>query len=292
MQCTNPFQINYENNHRITVPCMYCLSCRINRTQTWGFRILCEMPEHDGHNLFLTMTYENENLPVLSYEGDFIETVRCKDLKKMSGNEIVTLWKDDLVNFHKRLRKKELKFKYYSVGEYGEQTNRPHYHGIYLGLKYEEALQIQQTWGLGICYFGSVTTASIRYVAGYIMDKKAPEEYGIREQPFSLSSQHFGEAYFKYGLTFPDIQKCINDGYLLDNYGNRVKIPKYIKDKYTELNKGILHKRLKLIKERDYQTAEQIINDQIISMQHKEEIKKRLQSRKNRISRQNPSYNL
>ena len=43
----------------------------------------------------------------------------------------MTLQKSDLQKFFKRLRKKtHEKISYYAVGEYGDNTQRPHYHII------------------------------------------------------------------------------------------------------------------------------------------------------------------
>jgi len=57
-------------------------------------------------NAFITLTYDNENLP-----------------------ENATLVPKDLKDFQKRLRyHANIDLRFFSVGEYGEKTQRPHYH--------------------------------------------------------------------------------------------------------------------------------------------------------------------
>jgi len=96
-------------------PCGNCLSCLQKKRATWSFRLLQEMYVSESA-YFLTLTYDNENVP-----------------RNESGIPILN--KRDLQLFKKRLRKFNKKYtkvsvRYYSVGEYGTRSYRPHYHSI------------------------------------------------------------------------------------------------------------------------------------------------------------------
>lgn len=215
MQCTKPMKVNKQ-----IIPCNYCLACRINRSTIWSFRILAELPEFEGNAIFTTLTYNDDNLPLANDD---------KIIK-------MTLKKKEIQDFHKRVRK-ELRrpIKYYVAGEYGGEYGRPHYHGIYLGMTKKDSELIYEKWHKGNIDIGNVTTASIRYVTDYIMEKTAEDEYLPAEPPFALISNGIGKKYFTWNMTLDDIQKAFNDGYITDQYGKKIKLPKYLKDKYEEL---------------------------------------------------------
>jgi len=89
----------------------------------WKRRVLNELDywnERPFNALFVTLTYCDEALP-----------------------EKGSLVREDIKKYCMRLRKHMLthhnrKIKYMAVGEYGENgTERPHYHLIILGMKYE-----------------------------------------------------------------------------------------------------------------------------------------------------------
>lgn len=101
---------------------------------------------------------------------------------------------DDVTRFLKRLRKGE-RLSYYYCGEYGERTDRPHYHAVLYGPEFldREYLttrhgapvwvsdSLTSRWGHGLCEFTALTYAGALYVAGYVRKKvrqsDAPEHY-------------------------------------------------------------------------------------------------------------------
>lgn len=86
------------------------MPCRLNRRRLWTHRLLLEQLKH-GDSCFLTLTYDEKHLP----EGGSLVPKHAQD-------------------FLKRLRSKtNLKLRYYLVGEYGEDTERPHYHVALFG---------------------------------------------------------------------------------------------------------------------------------------------------------------
>ena len=110
MKCRNPITLSKNTNGDHvwdSFPCGQCLNCRITKRQSWTLRILLEMRKHE-FNYFLTLTYSNDYIP----EGGNLE-------------------KADLQKFWKRLRKRfGHKIRFFAVGEYGDQTLRPHYHAV------------------------------------------------------------------------------------------------------------------------------------------------------------------
>lgn len=159
MICKYPFR-----KETLLVPCGQCLPCRIRKRREWTHRIMLEATQHKD-NLFLTLTYRDEELP----EG---------------GNLVPR----DLQLFIKRLRKKyRQKIRFYAVGEYGEKTERPHYHLAVFG--YEPCINgisrydrsglaccstchaIESAWNKGNILVGSLTTDSAQYIAQYTTKK-------------------------------------------------------------------------------------------------------------------------
>lgn len=153
-------------------PCGKCFACRANRNRTWAHRIMLETELH-GDNAFVTLTYADEHLPVLS-------------------NGRATLVPQDARDWLKRLRKKiePTRVRYFLVGEYGEETNRPHYHAALfnfprcrrgttgLGLSkpsWERCCSscqlVGETWGKGQVFLGNLEAHSAQYVAGYVLKK-------------------------------------------------------------------------------------------------------------------------
>lgn len=175
MKCLYPIQTNkgkdgLTRQHR----CGQCANCRTTRGQEWALRILLESKLHD-HTVFTTMTYAPENLP--------------KDYG---------LCKKHVQDFHKRLRFKLAdsgrSFRFFTVGEYGPKTHRPHYHGIYFGLSIADADTFHQAWGHGHVKMDELTIGRASYAAKYCL-KKATKESDFpdgRSPEFSLMSRRPG----------------------------------------------------------------------------------------------------
>lgn len=134
--------------------------------------MLLESRLHDD-NLFVTLTYADKNLALNSD----LEPILCKR---------------HIQTFIKRLRKAlepfKIKFRYYLCGEYGPQTERPHYHAIFFGLSPMFNQLIANCWQRGGIYCGTVTNDSIQYVAGYTTKKFNLKDLGDRTKEFSLMS--------------------------------------------------------------------------------------------------------
>lgn len=201
MDCTYPRRIkNPKTGQWIEVPCGACMACRIARVRDWTVRLLHESSSWK-HSIFLTLTYNDENVPVTN----------C-------GKH--TLLKSDLQKFWKRLRKslpsptpdddvvpdKNGDFvrtlKYFACGEYGD-LGRPHYHAIVFGIRFDELKLLQSCWSKGFVTVKYVIPQRIRYVCGYVEKKMYYDKkdflkaYGCRVPPFQLMSQGLGYEFFE-----------------------------------------------------------------------------------------------
>lgn len=153
MLCRNPYQ-----KGEALYPCGQCLPCRLNRRRVWTHRIMLEALTHET-NGFATLTYDGGNVPTCD-------------------NRLGTLDPADVTCWLKRLRKavEPHRIRYYVVGEYGDQTWRPHYHAALFGIGPESEAVVQSTWGKGFASVGSLTVQSAAYVAGYVTKKMTSKE--------------------------------------------------------------------------------------------------------------------
>lgn len=153
----------------VAIGCGRCIGCRLERSRQWAVRCVHESQLHT-ENQFLTLTYNDENIP--------------------TGGSLL---KSDFQKFMKRYRKliNPIKIRYYMCGEYGEKTLRPHYHAIIFGHEFEDqehyktsnngdklyrSKMLEDLWSIkqkpmGHCLIGSVTFESAAYVARYILKK-------------------------------------------------------------------------------------------------------------------------
>lgn len=168
----------------VEIPCGQCTGCRLQYSREWADRCMLEMREHE-HNWFLTLTYDEEHLPVEEVFDP--ATGECFDF--------ATLVKRDLQLFWKRLRKavEPEKIRYYACGEYGDKTFRPHYHAIVFGLKlddlqhykydgrfnYYNSPLLRQTWQKGEVIVANACWESAAYVARYVMKKQKGNTKGV-----------------------------------------------------------------------------------------------------------------
>ena len=191
MSCTSPKQVyqhrfnkgkvlfnhtlKYDSNYvPFKIPCKQCLSCRLDYSRQWAMRCMHEaqMQEKAGlTNCFITLTYDNENLPAdrsldHNHFQAFMKRLREHISRKNDG----------------------LKIKFYMAGEYGEKYGRPHYHALIFGYDFSDKKQfrkckrtntilytsdeLKKIWGKGHISVGAVTFDSAAYVARYVMKKR------------------------------------------------------------------------------------------------------------------------
>lgn len=221
MQCFKPIKIvknlspeYYPNG--LEVGCGKCLGCRVHLRREWTLRCYHELSAHP-RAVFITLTYDNDNLP-----------------------EFGSLRKRHMQLFLKRLRKRiePRQIRYVLTGEYGSTryTERPHYHGIIFGLGFDfytvgilkELWKYQSYWSSK--NFGFATWQSISYVAGYLhkingnLDSRQNTWYP-REKPFRMLSQGLGKEWL---TKHSDMLE--RDGYV-SHRGRALSIPRYYLNK-------------------------------------------------------------
>lgn len=163
--------------YSIEVPCGHCLGCRLDHADTWATRISIEAKNWQK-NCFITLTYNNPNLP-------------------KNG----TLVKKDIQDFLKRLRyyhkgweswdnpknsKREAPIRYFCCGEYGPKGGRPHYHMALFNYRPDDlkfyklnhrgdilytSAELQKIWGKGFVIIGELEPESASYIARYVQKK-------------------------------------------------------------------------------------------------------------------------
>lgn len=212
MRCISPLLIR-SSGRRDFVPCGKCNFCLQVKRADWTFRLLQETRYAETMN-FLTLTYDDGNVPINS-DGDL---VLCKRHVQL---------------FQKRLRKENRKIcewpvRYYSVGEYGTRTLRPHYHSIMFNVHQDLSARISDIWSHGQVHVGDVNLASIHYVTKYVINRH--QEYGGREPPFSLMSKRPGLG-ARYLLTHAEWHQSQSRNFTKVN-GVLGRLPRYYKDKF------------------------------------------------------------
>lgn len=160
MKCTSPYI-----GARGAFGCGQCLPCRMNRRRTWTHRLMLEAMDHQDKT-FVTLTYSPKFLP--SDGGLSPEHLR-----------------DWLKRFRRRIEPRVVR--YFAVGEYGDETWRPHYHVALFGVKpcdyalvprkyrricrCPQCLDVRETWKFGHVSLDILEAKSAQYIAGYVVKK-------------------------------------------------------------------------------------------------------------------------
>lgn len=210
MPCQRPF-----SRGSLQLPCGKCMPCRLARRRLWVTRQRLEATSH-GDNCFVTLTYKDDALP----EG-------------------YQLRPSDLRDFLKRLRErvKPVRLRFFAVGEYGDQSERPHYHLSLFGVSghtdkvasryryWGFAREIELAWGLGQTFTVPFTDLTARYVAGYTVKKMTAKD------DYRLANRHpeFARMSNRPGLGVPAIQQLastiLKTGYGMQANGSLMDVP-------------------------------------------------------------------
>lgn len=225
-QCLYPIHLRQDNAHDRIVPCGRCAACLVRLRQEWTYRLREELKvSKDAY--FLTLTYDNQNLPIHEY----IES----DTGAMYYDACVS--KEDVQKFNKRLRKRfdkdGIKFRFYVISEYGPRTMRPHYHGIYFFKdlvdrdKFDD--YVSKSWPSPNICVDVVTDERIKYVTEYCLTRKDIPDHLVPN--FRIMSNRPG-----IGADYVDKMR---DWHLADKSrfyapgysGDRCNLPRYYKTK-------------------------------------------------------------
>lgn len=210
--------------------CAECLRNRVYDKRVWCHRMDLEARCH-ANNSFLTLTYSDENLP--------------KPGHKFYPTEVPgSLVQAHVVNFNKSLLQ-ALKseglsgYRYFFVGEYGDQTERPHYHAALFGVGPEYEDVVRRVWKKGHVMMAELNIASIRYITGYVTKKmNAPGDDRLngRWPEFRLMSKGLGRNYVPSIVSALDCEQ--GEQLLTDDvptslrlHGRNMPLGRYMRDK-------------------------------------------------------------
>ena len=110
------------------VPCSNCDECRSLQRLEWETRIAFELAytkQIGGYAVFLTFTYNDNFLPKLWLR----DGIRDVAIPCFDGDHVLQFL-DQLNNYMQYFYGKE-SYKYFIAAEYGKNTRRPHYHGLF-----------------------------------------------------------------------------------------------------------------------------------------------------------------
>lgn len=177
MKCTNPITIGKEKGKGIHVACGRCMPCQKNRRRDWSFR-LQEEQHVSTNSCFITLTYEEENIPVRDSFPTLLKTdvqAFISKLRKYQDRYWEKHFKENKTKaYTNEWIKSRYKIRYYAVGEYGKRGDRPHYHIILFNVAPKLINELSTIWGKGFAHIGEVNNKSIKYCTKYIIGKEGP----------------------------------------------------------------------------------------------------------------------
>lgn len=218
---------NHEFAEPYLIPCGKCLHCLMMRARDWSFRCQCEY-ETMGSALFLTLTYNDEHLPLV--------------------DGVPSLQRRDMQLFLKSLRKRfdGQRLSYFGCGEYGGNGFRPHYHIMVFGLSLDDLVlwkrsakgfvlfrsaTIESLWSRGFSTVEPCTSRTIDYVTRYSLKKASQDFSSFPVRPFTACSKRpaIGLGWFNsYGR---GLVKFDSDGKVVDASvlfrGTPMPLPRY-----------------------------------------------------------------
>ncbi len=203
----------------LRIACGRCIGCRLEYSRQWAIRCLHEASMYE-QNCFLTLTYDDENLPP---DGDlnhadfqnFMKKIRNTFIPENPHPKGTELWQE----FHEQYW-----IRYYMCGEYGEPAEwdewnslgRPHYHALLFNFNFDDrehmftsdsgskvytSETLTKLWGLGHATIGEVTFDSAAYVARYCTKKITGDGDSMRGIP--SAADHYTRVCLDTGIESP-----------------------------------------------------------------------------------------
>lgn len=226
------------------VPCGRCVGCKLAKAQAWAVRCRHESMLYD-HNSFITLTYDDANIPP---HGSLLYS--------------------DVQRFFKRLRKRfegmqvapnqRRPIRFLAAGEYGSTTLRPHYHALLFNFDFIHdrkpwakglfrSPSLEALWPYGSSTIGPLNAATAAYTARYCLKKvyssQDPDAYDVAPdrstgEVFSRVPE-FLQASRRPGIGAWFFEKFQSDFYPNDSViydGRPVPIPSYYKRKLKAID--------------------------------------------------------
>jgi len=172
----------------LELPCGRCMDCKIRRASDWATRLAHEAAQHD-RNCFLTLTFSDDGLAL----RELRHGTHPADLNLADWQLFAKRLRKELTSQQRRMEKKlgipkqpVLGFRFFQVGEYGDQGNRPHYHALIFGQDFTgegetwktelgfpawNSRTIEKAWPYGLHQIQNMTPETIAYVSRYVQKK-------------------------------------------------------------------------------------------------------------------------
>lgn len=192
-------------SHYVYVRCGKCESCLKQKRNEWLLRLCYHLKFQDQPSYFVTLTYNDESL-------------------KYSDHGVASVSPTDITLFFKRLRHTaSVSFSYFLVSEYGEKSQRPHYHLILFNYSADPA-KIEDAWQQGNIFVGDVTDASINYCAKYFITKQQSPDGAVDN--FARISKGIGRDL----RDVKGMRQFVQNNGIIYNGNIKVTAPRYYKD--------------------------------------------------------------
>lgn len=213
----------------LTLPCGQCIGCRLERARQWAVRCMHEAQMHEKC-CFVTLTYDDDKLPVngnLTYRHF---QLFMKRLRKAVGGNV----------------------RFFMCGEYGERTERPHYHACLFGWYPDDLLYykvnkqgdtlyssafLDRVWGHGLTVTGELSFETAAYTARYVCKKitgpRAETHYcktDLMTGEIYMQEPEFGHMSLKPGIGATWFEKYRSEVYPHDRVisrGHPAKPPRF-----------------------------------------------------------------
>lgn len=242
----------------VKIPCGECDGCKLEKSRQWAVRCMHEAQMHE-QNCFLTLTYNNENLPS---DGSLSKTILQKFFKDLRN-----YLEKERLEFSKIFKRevKPTEIKYYACGEYGEKFSRPHYHACLFGYDFPDKVVVyagdhseyknkirvnehqlcrseilEKLWPYGFSSIGELNMQTAGYVARYVTKKQKCEQsssyYNGRLPEFAIMSR-------RPGIGASWFEKYKTDVYPKDFFtvnGNKMRPPRYYDNLLEKKDSGML----------------------------------------------------
>lgn len=227
-------------NYAHDVPCRGCYGCRMRKRLDLTLRGLHEFQDSSGIASFVTFTYRDSAMP----DDWSLNKKVASNLTKNLGIKIKRHYGVDV--------------KYIIAGEYGDETDRPHYHAIIFGFNFPDKKPwkrskngdmyytsefLEEIWPHGFCPIGECNKQTIAYTCKYAMKKVtgelAKEHYfktnrltgeQFHVQPEFCNHSWIGKSWF---------QKYQSDVFPADNIAHEgvlYPVPQYYLDQLEKLD--------------------------------------------------------
>lgn len=149
--CLFPLTMKVRTNHlgsyQMKVPCGKCMECRKEQQDNWTTRIYQELLGCQGKAIFVTLTYNEQSVPRVEYEGKEYLSLNKRDVQNWIKRYRIRQEREFLLQrrYNKNIHPPKT-LKYFLCGEYGCVTHRPHYHMIIFNFTEKDFLPLKIDW--------------------------------------------------------------------------------------------------------------------------------------------------